>query len=355
MYELTALGFNPFFKEQLLSNDANCARIAAEHRGGYEVWSDKGSGLAQLAGRLKHTLDSENLPGVGDWVVLQSQPDLEQISIIKRVLKRQTCFLRGAAGRQIQGQVIAANIDIVFIVCGLDNDYNLRRIQRYLARIWASGAQPVIILNKADVCSAVNLHQNQVEQACIGVAVHVISAICHQGLEVIHQYLKHGITAAFVGSSGTGKSTLINTLLGEERMTIKPINSHDGRGCHTTTHRQLIILPHGGIVIDTPGMRELQLYDEAGIDSVFSDIENLSGGCKFKDCKHQSEPGCAVRIAVATNSLANERLDYFLKMKSEAQAYALRHDEHQRRQADKAFGKQIARAKKSLQRIKKKY
>jgi ribosome biogenesis GTPase / thiamine phosphate phosphatase len=343
MYELSTLGFGPFFEEQLPDGKMIPARIAAEHRGGYEVWSSVGEGFAHLAGRLTRVLENEAFPGAGDWVTLTSPPGPGQMSIIDGVLPRRTAFIRGAAGRQTRGQVVAANVDIVFVVCGLDADYNVRRIERYLARIWASGAQPAVILNKVDVCGDINVRVDEVERACLGVPVLVVSALFSDGLDEILARIGTGITAAFVGSSGAGKSTLVNALLGEERMATKEISIRDGRGCHTTTHRQLILLPEGGLIIDTPGMREMQLFDEKGIVTVFSDIEDLSAQCRFRDCRHQSEPGCAVQEAIARGELSLERLEHYLKMESEARAYEVRHDVRRRREADRTLGRRYAR------------
>lgn len=344
MYELSTLGFGPFFEEQLPAGDVILARVAAEHRGGYHVWSNAGTGFAQIAGRLTRELERKAFPGVGDWVTLKSPPGSGHTSIIESVLARRTVFIRGAAGRQTRGQVVAANIDFVFVVCGLDADYNIRRIERYLARIWASGAQPLIILNKADVCEILDERVAEVKTVAVGVPVLVTSAIRSEGLEEIQPYILPGVTAAFIGSSGAGKSTLINVLLGQERMATMEIRARDGRGRHTTTHRQLILFPGGGLLIDTPGMRELQLFDEEGIGAVFSDIEDLSAQCRFRDCRHQSEPGCAVRQAVAAGQLPTQRLDHYLKLEKEANAYELRHNEGLKRKAEKAFGRQIAEA-----------
>jgi len=354
MTELSTLGFGPFFQQQLPDAEAIPARIAAEHRGGYQVWAGAGEGLAQLSGRLTLDLEGEAFPGVGDWVTLKAAPSPGQTTIIDGLLNRRTVFIRGAAGRQTRGQVVAANVDIVFVVCGLDADYNLHRIQRYLARIWAGGAQPVVVLNKTDVCDEVEPRVFEVESAGPGVSVLTASALLAEGLDGIRSHMRTGITAAFVGSSGAGKSTLINALLGEDRMATRETRESDGRGRHTTTHRQLILLPEGGLLIDTPGMRELQLFDEEGIDSVFADIEELAERCRFRDCTHQNEPGCAVREAVESGELPPDRLEHYLKMKAEAQSYELRQDERLRRQADRAFGKMVARDSELLRRWKKK-
>ncbi len=352
MYELSDLGFGPFFEEQITADDVIIGRIAAEHRGGYLVWSDVGEGTARLAGRLARDLAAEAKPGVGDWVTLRSAPEPDQLSVIDGVLERRTVFIRGVAGRQARGQVVAANVDTVFVVCGLDGDYNVRRIERYLARIWASGAQPVIILNKADVGDDVEGRICEVELSAMGVPVLATSALLSTGLDPIKARLERGTTAAFVGSSGAGKSTLVNRLLGEERMATLEVRADDSRGRHATTHRELFVLPEGGLVMDTPGMRELQLFDEGGIDAVFSDIEALSERCRFSDCSHQSEVGCAVRGAVADGEIDLARVEHYLKMVAEAQANELRRDTHRQRKEDRAFSKRIARDTKLIRRTK---
>ena len=341
VYHLSTLGFGPFFEEQLSRSEhpgAVAARVAAEHRGAYVVWSASGSGRAQLAGKLRTQLEDKGFPAVGDWVVLKEAPGPDRTTIIDEVLERRTVFTRGAAGRLGRTQVVAANIDIVFAVCGLDADFNVRRIERYLARIWASGAQPAVILNKADICENSATRMAEVESHCPMVPVHVTSALRSEGLAVIRASIREGLTAAFVGSSGAGKSTLINAFLGEERMPTGEVRARDGRGCHVTTHRQLIMLAGGGLLLDTPGMRELQLVDEDGLDSVFDDITTLSVRCRFRDCRHNTEPGCAVMEAVKSGNLSFDRLEHYRKLEREAQAYELRHDEKLRRQSERVWG-----------------
>ncbi|UCG38345.1 MAG: ribosome small subunit-dependent GTPase A [bacterium] len=341
MYHLSALGFGPFFEQQLQSwvDDGGIpARIAAEHRGGYVVWSAAGSGRAQLAGRLRPELADAGAPGVGDWVVIRDAPAADHETVIERIFKRRTVFTRGAAGREARVQVVAANVDLVFAVCGLDADFNVRRIERYLARIWASGAQPAVILNKADICADIDARVAEVESHAIGVPVHVISALHSEGLEEVRACIQYGMTVALVGSSGAGKSTLVNALLGEERMRTGELRAKDGRGRHITTHRQLILLPGGGLLLDTPGMRELQLLDDEGIDTVFEDIAALASRCRFRDCRHDTEPGCAVKEAVESGALDTRRFANYRKLEREAQANELRHDEHRRRKAERVWG-----------------
>lgn len=341
MNDLATLGFGPFFQRQvqpLTEADGVVARIAAEHRGAYEVWSSAGAGPAQLAGKLRHAAADSDLPGVGDWVVVRDEPAADRIAVIDRVLDRATVFTRGAAGRQARAQVIAANVDLVFAVCGLDADFNVRRIERYLARIWASGAQPTLILNKADLADDVAARVAEVEGHCAGVPILVTSALHAAGIEAVRACIQHGMTVALVGSSGAGKSTLINALLGEERLATGAVRASDGRGCHVTTHRQLVALPGGGLLLDTPGMRELQLVDEEGLDAVFTDIAALAARCRFRDCQHDTEPGCAVREAVQSGDLAADRLAHFQQLAAEARAYERRHDARLQRQSERMWG-----------------
>jgi len=341
MFRLPALGFRPFFEEQLHRPDFPAgvpARIASEHRGEYVVWSASGDGRARLAGKLRARLENDGFPAVGDWIVLREAPGPDGVAVIDGILDRRTVFTRGAAGRPGRAQVVAANIDIVFAVCGLDADYNVRRIERYLARIWASGAQPAVILNKADLCGDPAGRVAEVESRCPMVPVHATSALLSEGLEAIRASVREGMTAAFVGSSGAGKSTLINAFLGEERMATGAVRPHDGRGCHVTTHRELVLLNGGGLLVDTPGMRELQLVDEDGLDSVFDDIGTLAARCRFRDCRHDTEPGCAVVEAVKSGALSADRMEHYRKLEREAQAYERRHDEKLRRQSERVWG-----------------
>ncbi|HQU34721.1 MAG TPA: ribosome small subunit-dependent GTPase A [Thermoanaerobaculaceae bacterium] len=341
MDELSYLGFGPFFERQLqLSPGAGTipARIAAEHRGAYEVWSAHGTSAAQLAGRLRLESDEAGLPGVGDWAVLRDEPAPGRTAVIERVLERRTVFTRGAAGRGARAQVVAANVDLVFAVCGLDADFNVRRIERYLARIWASGAQPAVILNKADLCADAAGRVAEVEGRAAAVSVLVTSALHRGGLEAVRARIERGMTVALVGSSGAGKSTLVNALLGEERMATGEVRAGDGRGRHVTTHRQLVRLPGGGLLLDTPGMRELALVDDEGLDALFGDIAALAAGCRFRDCRHETEPGCAVREAVEAGTLEAERLEHWRQLEREAQAFERRHDERLRRQCERRWG-----------------
>ncbi|MCB9653397.1 MAG: ribosome small subunit-dependent GTPase A [Deltaproteobacteria bacterium] len=343
---LSELGFGPFFEEQisslcLSSPDGDreppvVARIAAEHAGGYEVWGAHGTGRAVLAGRLR----GECALGVGDWVIVDGTPSSSAVVVIERVLKHRTVFTRGAAGREARVQIIAANVDRVFTVCGLDGDFNLRRIERYLARTWASGAEPAVVLSKLDLCpeAEVSARVALVERHAIGVPVYAISALQGDGLEVLRREISPGMTLALVGSSGAGKSTLINALRGEAQMKTGEVRARDGRGRHVTTHRQLVRLPGGGLLLDTPGMREIQLLDADGLDGVFGDVAAHAVDCRFRDCRHETEPGCAVKAAVADGRLEGDRLAHYRQLEREARANELRHDEHRRRKAERIWG-----------------
>ena len=345
-------GLDPYYERQLSSGEETPARIAGEHRHGYVVWSSAGDGFARLAGRLVHTLQDEEYPAVGDWVVLRALPLPGHTSIIDRVLTRRTVLMRGAAGRQARGQVIAANIDIVFIVSGLDVDFNVRRIQRYLARVSAGGALPVIVLNKTDICDDIDSRVAEVKRVSPGTEVITTSVTSGEEMQEFTEYLRPGITAAFVGSSGAGKSTLMNVLLGETRLRTGEVRTHEHGGRHTTTHRHMLVLPSGAMLIDTPGMRELSLIDREGIDTTFSGIEELASQCRFRDCTHQSEPGCAVRHAVESGEIPSDLVEHYLALQAEARAFELRHDERARRRSERATGRQRAKDLNVIRRVK---
>jgi len=248
-------------------------------------------------------------------------------AIVEAVLPRRTAFVRRVAGRRPDGQVIAANIDTVFVMTGLDHDFNLRRVERYLAAVWESGATPVVLLNKTDLCDDVEAKMNAVRSVSIGVDVHTISALKDDVVGGLAAYFRAGETLGFVGSSGVGKSTLLNRLLGREAQATAVVREHDSRGRHTTTHRELFVLPTGALVIDTPGMREFTLADAGeGLGAAFADIEELAAQCRFTDCAHREEPGCAVRDAVSRGEIAGERLAAYEKLLKELRYEASRED-----------------------------
>lgn len=276
-------------------------RVAIEHKNSYLVYLDDGSEiLATLAGRLRfETTSREDLPAVGDWVRLRE-------SLIEEVLPRKSCFVRKAAGENVEAQVIAANIDTVFVVSGLDGDFNLRRLERYHAAVRASGAQCVILLNKADLSDDPERHSREVRTIAPGADVIPISALHDDVFSALRMYLIPGETIALVGSSGAGKSTLINRLLGASHQATGAVRESDSRGRHTTSHRELFRMSTGAMLIDTPGLRELQLWD-ADIEGSFPEIESLARSCRFRDCSHAGEEGCAVEGAVDPSRLASYR------------------------------------------------
>lgn len=297
-------------------------RVALEHRGAYQLLTPAGEIPAVVTGQFRHQTETEQaFPAVGDWVVIQRQGD--DPAIIQVVLPRRSEFVRKAAGGKTEGQVVAANVDTVFLVTGLDGDFNRRRIERYLVAAWDSGANPVVVMNKADTCTDLADRIAQVEGIAIAVPIHAVSAATGDGLEQLASYLGPGQTVALIGSSGVGKSTLTNHFLGTQHQAIQPVRADDSRGRHTTTGRHLLPLPSGALLIDTPGMRELQLWANGdgsdGLEATFADIEDLAADCRFRDCRHQGEPGCAVDGAIAAGDLERDRLHSYHKLQREQQ------------------------------------
>jgi ribosome biogenesis GTPase len=316
-FDIGALGWNAALAEQLEPGLVP-GRVIAAHRAAYDVQTEDDLVRTRLPGRLLH----ENTDvAVGDWVGLGD-------GLIRTVLPRSSALVRNAAGRATQAQTLAANIDIAFVVSSLGPELEPRRIERYLVTIWESGATPEIVLTKADRLEDPWPMVAEVEAVALGVPVHVVSSITGQGLDALRARIQPGTTAVLVGSSGVGKSTLVNRFVGHEQMAVKEVREDDDEGRHTTSHRELILLPGGGIVIDTPGIRELQLWDasESGMSETFSDVEELAAECKFNDCTHTSEPDCAVLAAVADGTLSNERLQSWFKLQRELRALAMRHD-----------------------------
>jgi len=307
------------------------ARVAVEHRSEYVIYTEHGELRAELAGRLRH---GDEHPAVGDWVAVALRPS-EGRATIHAVLPRRSAFTRKVAWAETKPQVVAANVDVVFVVCGLDANYNVRRIERYLTLAWESGAQPVVLLTKADLCDDVDPRVFEVESIAFGVPVHAVSAPHGDGLETVRSYVPAGRTAALLGSSGVGKSTLVNALVGEELLATQGLRD-DGRGRHTTSHRQLVPLPEGGLVLDTPGMRELQLWDaDEGMQAAFADVDALAAQCRFADCAHREEPGCAVRAALAGGTLDVERFESWGKLQRELERLARKQDARARSESRK--------------------
>jgi ribosome biogenesis GTPase / thiamine phosphate phosphatase len=301
------------------------ARVVRDHRGYFRVITAKGELIATTAGRLKHNAQhASELPAVGDFVALKEvreEGHRHGRGVIQMVLPRTTAFKRKAAGHLTEEQIVASNIDTVFIVCGLDSDYSPRRVERYLILARESGARSVVLLNKSDKCADTRKPLGEVAVIAGDTPVHLIAAKPRLGLEALPAYLGAGHTIAFLGSSGAGKSTLINALLGEERQATREVREADSRGRHTTTERQMFRLVGGALAIDTPGMRELQLWSSAAdISGAFADIEALAERCRFRNCTHQTEPLCAVRAAAETGELNAERYAHFSKLRGEATA-----------------------------------
>jgi ribosome biogenesis GTPase / thiamine phosphate phosphatase len=334
LYDLEALGFGPDFAaalEQYEGEELIPARVAVEHHGFYELLAAEGELGGVPSGRLKRDGDE---PAVGDWVAAEKLPD-ERKAVIRAVLPRRTKFSRKEPWKRTAEQVVAANVDVLFLVSGLGGDFNLRRLERYLTAAWASGAQPVVVLTKRDLADDAEERAAEVEGIAPGVPVHAVSNVTGEGFEELETHLAPGRTVALVGSSGVGKSTLINRLVGSERLPTAAVSA-DGRGRHATVRRELVLLPQGALLLDTPGIRELQLWaGEESLDGSFADVAELASRCRFSDCRHEREPGCAVRAALADGRLAPERLESHRKLERELRSLAIRQDARLRSEARK--------------------
>jgi ribosome biogenesis GTPase len=344
------LGLTPHFEAafRALNIDGGVpARVVASHGRLCRVLTETGELMAEVGGQrrdLEPTTPGRPtpvLPVTGDFVVVRPLGDGR--ALVQAVLPRQTAFSRKAAGEKTVAQVVAANVDVVFLVLGLDGDFSPRRLERYLVLAWESGARPVVVLNKTDMCDDLEGRLQEIAAVACGTDVHAVSALTGAGLEALQPELRPGRTIALLGSSGAGKSTLINRLAGQELRATQPVRERDQRGKHTTTARELVPLESGAWLLDTPGMRELQLWaGEDALDAVFDDVTAVAAQCRFGDCSHRSEPGCAVREALESGSLAPERVRSQEKLKKEIRHLELRQDQGLRL-ADKARVKTIHR------------
>jgi ribosome biogenesis GTPase / thiamine phosphate phosphatase len=342
VYGLAQLGWGADFEQEFEQHAAAGlvpGRVAVQHRGAYDVYTAEGELRARLPGRLLYDAgDGANLPAVGDWVALD--PPTGGQTTVRAVLSRRTAFVRTAASNQhrvSERQVVAANVDVVFLVSALAEDFNLRRIERYLVLAWESGSQPVVVLTKADLCADVDDAVSEAESVAIGVSVHAVSNVTGEGVDGLRPYFGGNRTVAALGSSGVGKSTLINRLSGREVAATGEIRQ-DGRGRHTTTRRELLSVPGGGFFLDTPGMRELQLSEASvGVRETFDDVTELAAQCRFSDCAHEAEPGCAVQEAVREERLDPGRLASHRKLQRELAALERKVDARAKSEARKKW------------------
>lgn len=331
--------------------DGYYGRIITEYKGIYKVATEEEEILARLTGKLGSSFDSKILPAVGDWVIVDRTTSINGDGIISKILPRKSQVSRKTAGQRTDEQVIASNIDTIFICMAADNDFNLRRLERFITIGWDSGATPVVIITKSDLSSDLMMLRTELEEVAIGVDVLFVSSMTGDGIQAIDKYLKPGYTIGFMGSSGVGKSTLINYLAGEEKMETQGVRQDDSKGRHTTTHRELIVIKDRGIVIDTPGMREIQLLDNIeGVSNSFRDITDLASGCKFNDCSHTEEPGCAVLLAIEQGILQEERFHSYNKLLKEAKYMERKNNYRSMQEHKKSMSKLISDAKKKKYR-----
>ena len=331
-------GWSSYFEALWNEGERECAvpaRVIAQQRKFWRIAGAFGECWAEVSGKLRLAAEEEvEWPAVGDWVVADVR-EAGSSALILEVLLRRSRFVRKMAGKKIAEQVLAANVDTALLVAALDGEFNPRRVERYLAQCWESGAKPVIVLNKADACGDVSAKSAAMERIALRTEVCVVSARAGQGMDGLEKFLKQGQTVVLLGSSGVGKSTIANRLLGEMQQQVQPVRKGDSRGRHTTTARELFVLPGGALLMDTPGLRELQLWDAAeGVSQTFADIDALAAECRFADCTHEGEPGCAVQAALSAGTLDEARLENRRKLLRE-QEFLHRKMDPEVRQAEK--------------------
>ncbi len=348
---LEILGWNSLFASSFAAHREHGqlpGRIAIQHKDRYVLYTEQGEINGQVSGKFRFEVSGLHaFPAVGDWVAFEPGSD-DQPAIIHRVLERQSKFSRKVAGTRPDEQILAANIDFAFLVMGLDGNYNLRRLERLLTAAQESGAQTIVVLNKSDLCSHLEEYTREVLSIAQDIKVIVMSALRAEDVIPLRSLLAPGTTGVLLGSSGVGKSTITNLLLEQEQIKVQDVRDSDSRGRHTTAHRELLVLPNGGLIIDTPGLRELQLWSgEEGVQESFADVEELAAKCRFRDCKHESEPGCAVTSAVEQGTLDRGRYESYQKLQREI-AYQTQKQEFGVQRTEKERWKKISKQSNKL-------
>lgn len=339
MHSLEAYGIDARIADEAASfPEQYLARVTAQHKERYTVVTEEGEGLAEVSGKFRYgAAVREAFPVVGDFVMVDRVDTRTGNALIHHVLARKSVFRRAAAGQDHQTQIIAANIDLVCICMSLNQDYNLSRLERYLSVAWDSGATPVVVLTKADLCPDIVSVYQEVSAAAVGAEIVVTSSVDQGSCDGLRAMIRPGMTASLIGSSGVGKSTLINRLAGEALLATGGVRQDDDKGRHTTTRRELLLLPGGGMVIDTPGMRELGI-DSADFSKSFADIGELAALCRFSDCSHMAEPGCAVQAAIVAGELDQRRFLSYEKLRKEARYDGLNAKQIEREKINTMFG-----------------
>ncbi|WP_422485506.1 ribosome small subunit-dependent GTPase A [Gudongella sp. DL1XJH-153] len=352
------IGYNEFYKDEfkeIVARESGMipGRVSAVHRERYQVITEHGESWATLKGSIFYNSpESVIYPTTGDFVAVRHNPVGEDI--IYKVLKRKSEFSRMDSFNRNK-QVVAANFDYVLILSSMNKDFNIKRLDRYIVSAWESGAEPLVVLTKSDISDDFSMYVDAIESNSPGVKVFPVSSITGAGIEALKDYLKSESTLVLLGSSGVGKSSLVNALAESEVMKVNTIRENDAKGKHTTTHRQLIVLDDGTMVIDTPGMRELELWSaDSGMEEAFHDIAAIADRCRFRDCSHNDEPGCAIRYALKSGELANSRWNNYLKLKKESE-YARAKEEKSARVQKKAQEKKFGKMQKDFKKSKKTY